>query len=406
MGESRILLPRFDAFGLCITRACTIKAVERGALNLSQGFPENEPEEAVARAASDALLKGPNQYADMRGLPGLRQALAQIYRERFQMPWVEADKHVSITCGATEAMAAAVLATVGPGDEIVIQEPTYENYPPQAIIAGATIRYLQSGAPDWHITRQSLEAVFSKRTRAMILNSPNNPTGRVYSRDELDLVSEFCQRYNTVALVDEIYEHLVWDGREHLRLATLPGMEEQTITISGASKVYAVTGWRVGWAVAPERITLALRRVHDFLTATVPTPLQVGVVTALGLPEAYYSDLRSSYQKRRSLLMAYLDEAGLKYDVPEGAYYFFPSCDGLGFRDSLEFSDALLDEAGVAVVPHTAFFRTPDKGRDRFRINFAKKEETLALAGERLVRFCQTRRKSLHPGTSVLRRSS
>jgi aminotransferase len=387
-------LPRYDAFGHCITRACTIKAINRGALNLSQGFPEEEPVEAVAKAASDAILRGPNQYADMRGLPALREAVALRYRERFQMPWVDPDKHVSITCGTTEGMAAAVLATVGPGDEIVIQEPTYENYPPQAILAGASIRYLVAEAPEWRITRKSLEDAFSKKTRAIILNSPNNPTGRVYSREELELISEFCQRFDTIALADEIYEHLVWNGAEHIRLATLPGMEDRTVTISGASKVYAVTGWRVGWAVAPEKITTALRRVHDFLTATVPTPLQAAIVVALHLPDEYYSKLTASYERRRSLLMGYLDRAGLQYYAPEGAYYLFPSCNGLGFRDSVEFSDYLLEEAGVAVVPHTAFFKTPSKGTDRFRINFAKKEGTLVQAGDRLVDFCLSHQRS------------
>jgi len=388
MTDEMVKLPRMDLFGQCITRACTIRAVEHGALNLSQGFPEEEPNEVIKEAALRAITDGPNQYADMRGLPALRQALARQYRESLNMPWVDPDKNVSITCGATEAMAAAILATAGPGDEVIIQEPTYENYPPQALIAGATIRYLSTEAPDWRITRAALERSFTSKTRVLVLNGPNNPTGRVYSSGELELVREFCLRYNTVALVDEIYEHLVWDSHKHIRLATLPGMAEQTVTISGASKVYAVTGWRVGWAVAPERITLALRRIHDFLTATVPTPLQVAIAKALTLPETYYSKLVVSYEQRRSLLMSYLDAAGLEYQVPEGAYYLFPSCKSLRFKDSVEFADHLVSEAGVAVVPHTAFYKTPGLGCDRFRINFAKKEDTLRNAGERLVEFC------------------
>ena len=392
MSEWNGKLPRVDLFDRCVTRACTIKAVQHGALNLSQGFPENEPVESVRMAATEAILHGSNQYADMRGLPSLRSALAERYRERYGMPWVDADRHVSITCGATEAMAATILATAGPGDEVVIQEPTYENYPPQAMIAGATIRYLAAEAPNWMITRDALEAAFNDRTRVIILNGPNNPTGRVYSQQELELVSEFCQRYDTIAAVDEIYEDLVWDGRTHIRLATLPSMESRTVTISGASKVYAVTGWRIGWAIAPDRLTSALQRIHDFLTAAVPTPLQVGTVEALSLPNSYYDDLLVSYERRRALLAGFLDTAGLHYDMPQGAYYFFPSCEGLPFRDSEEFAERLLLDAGVAVVPYTAFYKTPGKGRSRFRINFAKREETIQQAGERLVQFCEKHR--------------
>jgi len=289
-------------------------------------------------------------------------------------------------------MAATILATAGLGDEVVIQEPTYENYPPQAMIAGATVRYMQAEAPNWLITRDALEAAFNDRTRVIILNGPNNPTGRVYSQKELELVSEFCQRYDTLAAVDEIYEDLVWDGRKHIRLATLPGMQSRTVTISGASKVYAVTGWRIGWVVAPDRVTSALQRIHDFLTAAVPTPLQVAAVEALSLPDTYYADLLVSYERRRALLADFLDAAGLKYDMPQGAYYFFPSCEGLDFTDSEAFAESLLIEGGVAVVPYTAFYKTPEKGRDRFRINFAKREKTLQQAGERLVRFCEKHR--------------
>lgn len=387
-------LPRVGLFGACITRGCTIKAVERGALNLSQGFPEEEPLGAIKEVAIRAIQDGPNQYADMRGAPSLRKALASRYAESPGMEWVDADKNVSVTCGATEAMAAALLATAGPGDEVVIQEPTYENYPPQALIAGATIKYLRSQGPDWRITRKALEEAFSSRTRVLVLNGPNNPTGRVYSAEEMAIIRELVLRYQTIVLVDEIYEHLTWDGRRHIHFATLPGMRDRTVTISGASKAFAVTGWRVGWAIAPEEITLALRRIHDFLTATVPTPLQTAIVAALALPDSYYCQLKASYERRRALLAGYLQEAKLTFSMAEGAYYFFPSCASLAFRDSEEFAEALLVEAGVAVVPYTAFYRTKGIGADRFRINFAKREETLTEAGRRIVEFCRKHRRA------------
>jgi len=385
-------LPRVDLFGPCITRAWTIRAVEAGALNLSQGFPEDEPPTDVIVAACEAIRLGPNQYADMRGAPALRRAVAAYYRTR-GLDWVDADEHVSITCGSTEAMAASVLAVAGPGDEVVIAQPCYENYPPQALIAGARVRYMNLVPPKWEITRELLDGTFGPDTKVLILNTPNNPTGRVFTRNELQLVAEYACRFDVQVLVDEIYEHLVWDEREHVRLATLPGMAERTVTVSGISKTYSATGWRVGWAVAPNDMTLALRRVHDFLTATVPTPFQTAAVVALGEPPDYYRALVCSYEARRQLLANFLAEAGLDFETPEGAYYFFPSCEPLGFPDANAFAEALLEKGKVAVVPYSAFYREAavGGGKYRFRINFAKNETTLRQAGERLVAFARSR---------------
>ena len=384
-----INLPRLQLFGHSITRECTLKAIEQKALNLSQGFPEEEPHQLLKDAAREAILDGPNQYADMRGSPALRTAIADYYSRIKGMEWVNADDHVTVTCGATEAMAAALLATAGPGDEVVIQEPSYENYPPQALLAGATIKRLSLNPPNWAITQSQLDAAFSPRTKLIILNNPNNPTGRVFTAGELQAVAETCERHNALVLSDEIYEHLVWDGRKHTLFSTLPGMAERTVTISGISKTFAATGWRIGWCVAPKQITTAIRRVHDFLTAAVPTPLQAAAAKAFSLPPSYYAALTERYQKRRALLAEYLKAAGLTFSMPEGAYYFFASCERLNFPNAVDFSTRLLQEGKVAVVPYTAFFGDSLHGRFFCRINFAKKEDTLLKAGERIVQFCR-----------------
>ena len=345
------------------------------AVNFAQGFPDFPPSPEIIEAAKRALDDGFNQYATTWGAPQLRQAIA-AKQSRWWGQTVDAETEVTVACGATEAMIAAMLATLNPGDEVVIFEPFYENYGPDCILSGAVPRYVTLRAPGWSFDERQLRQAFGPRTRAIVVNTPHNPTGKVFSREELTLIAALCQEHGAIAITDEIYEHLVYRG-EHISMATLPGMEDRTITISGASKTFSVTGWRVGWLIAPPGLTTGIRKVHDFLTVGAAHPLQVAVATALGFPDAFYDSLLEEYRERRDAITAGLAEIGFEVQAPAGAYYVMAGIGRFGFPDDVAFARHLIETVAVATVPASSFFHDPALGRTQVRFSFPKRMETL-----------------------------
>jgi len=370
-----------------VIREMTRLAVEHQAINLAQGFPDFAAPAAVKQAAAAAIEADLNQYPITWGQPSIRQALAKKYRRWYGMT-VDPEREVCVTCGATEAMIAAIIGCVDPGDEVIVFEPFYENYGADAVIAGARPRYVTLREPDWALDESELARAFGNKTRAIVINDPGNPTGKVFTRDELDAVARLCQHYGTLAITDEIYEHILYDGARHIPLATIPGMEDRTITISALSKTYAVTGWRVGWAIAPPGLTEAVRRVHDFLTVGAPSPLQEAGAVALRLPGEYYTQLAAGYAERRDLMLGILARSGLRPVSPvRGAYYVMTDISGLGLGGDAAAAHALVRTAGVAAVPGSSFYSRPRLGRSRLRFSFSKRLQTLEEAGRRLSRL-------------------
>ncbi|MEZ4414442.1 MAG: aminotransferase class I/II-fold pyridoxal phosphate-dependent enzyme [Gemmatimonadota bacterium] len=361
-------------------------AREHDAINLAQGFPDFPAPQLLKDAACAAIQADENQYAITWGTPRLRQALSRKYAESYGME-VDPERELTVTCGATEAMVAVLLAVVDPGDEVIVLEPFYENYAPDAMIAGAKAVMVPLEPPDFPLDLERLGAAFSERTRAIVLNTPNNPTGRVFTRAELEGVAELCQRWDALAITDEIYEYILYEG-EHIPMATLPGMRERTITISGLSKTFAVTGWRIGSIVSPPAISPAVRKVHDFLTVGAPAPLQEACAVGLeSLGPDYYAEMVSGYRARRDAFVPALRAAGFRCSVPQGAYYVLADFSGLSDEDDDTFARRLTREAGVAPVPGSSFFSDPAMGRSLVRFAFCKRLETLVQAGERLARF-------------------
>lgn len=368
-------------------------ALEHDAVNLAQGFPDFPcpPElKAAAKAAIDADV---NQYAITWGAQALREAVARKAAATYPGWAVDPVANVTVTCGSTEAMIATMLALVDPGDEIVVFEPFYENYGPDAILSGAVPRYVTLHQPDWSIDENELRAAFGPRTRAIIVNTPHNPTGKVFSRTELDLISALCQEHDVLCVTDEIYEHIHYLGPGgHIPPATVPGLEDRTVTINALSKTYAVTGWRVGWTIAPPALTAAIRKVHDFLTVGAAAPLQAAGAVALALPDAYYTDLAVHYGERRAVLCRALAHAGLTFREPDGAYYVL--CDTHGVDpdgDDVAFARHLVSDIGVAAVPGSSFRSAPGAGRHSIRFAFPKRLETLAAAAGRLEKLAARR---------------
>jgi aspartate/methionine/tyrosine aminotransferase len=351
-------------------------------INLAQGFPDFDPPRVLRDAACAAIQGGVNQYSVTWGVPSLRRAIAEKV-VRFGGPQFDPDREVTVTCGSTEAMAAAVMALVDPGDEVIIFAPYYENYWPDTVLAGAVPRFVLLHLPDWSFDPDELRAAFSRRTRAIIVNTPNNPTGKVFSAGELALIAALCQEYDVVAITDEIYEHLVYEGR-HISLATLPGMRERTVTISGISKTFSVTGWRVGYVLAPAPLSDAIRKVHDFLTVAAPSPLQAAAEVALRLDNSYYASLLEGYRQRRAYFIPALQELGFRCRPPTGAYYVLAGIEVFGQLDDVTFARALVRRCGVAVVPGSSFYPDPAMGRTLVRFSFPKKLETLREAVARL----------------------
>jgi aminotransferase len=345
------------------------------AVNFAQGFPDFDPDPRILDAAAKALRDGFNQYATTWGAPQLRLAVARNYAASWGRA-VDPDTEITVSCGATEAMIAAMLAAVDPGDEVIVFEPFYENYGPDCVISGASPRYVALRPPDWSFDPDVLRAAFSEKTRAIVLNTPHNPTGKVYSRAELELIAGLCIAHDAIAITDEIYEHLVYRGR-HVSMATLPGMAERTITISGASKTYSVTGWRVGWLIAPPALTAGIRKVHDFLTVGAAHPLQVAVAQALEFPPSFYVELLGDYQERRDALVGGLEECGFDVSTPDGAYYVMAGIRALGVDDDVAFARRLIEEVAVATVPASSFYHDPGLGRGYIRFSFPKRLETI-----------------------------
>jgi aminotransferase len=360
---------------------------QHGGVNLAQGMPNFRPPQAVIDAAHRALDGDFHQYAITWGAPNLRRAIADKYRKFYGMA-IDPELHVTVCCGSTETMLATLLAVLNPGDEVIVFEPFYENYGPGCIISGAVPIWVPLEPPDFAFDPERLARAVTPRTKAIIFNSPNNPSGKVFSTADLQAIADLCTRHDLLAITDEIYEHIVYDGLGHTPIATLPGMAERTITISGISKSYSVTGWRIGWAVAPPEISVGIRRAHDFITVGAPAPLQEAAVTALTLPDAYYVELREKYQARRDLLFGYVERAGFVTWKPHGAYYILTDAahfiKALKLEDDTAFAMWLIKEVGVATVPGSSFYAHPELGRTKIRFCFPKTDDILQEAGERL----------------------
>jgi aminotransferase len=377
---------RSTRFTESVIREMTRLCQQHGGVNLAQGFPDFPAPEPIKAEAARAIQADVNQYAITWGAKRLRDALVRK-TEAFSGLTYDPETELTVCCGSTECMASTLLALVDPGDEVVVFEPFYENYGPDAILCGATPRFVTLREPDWTFDPAELERAFSNRTRAIVINTPNNPTGKVFSRGELEQIAALCRKWDVVAITDEIYEHIVYDGALHVSLATLDGMRERTVTISGLSKTYSLTGWRIGWCLAPPDLTGAIRKVHDFLTVGAPAPLQEAAATALSFPHEYYAQLADDYRKRRDFLVPALEAAGFRTFPPRGAYYVMTDISGFGFADDVSFARHLVREAGVAAVPGSSFYSEASRGRERLRFHFARRRETLEAAVERLGRL-------------------
>jgi aminotransferase len=374
---------RTHGFTESVIREMTRLNAQHGGVNLAQGFPDFPCPRPLKDAAIAAIEADVNQYAITWGAKGFRDALVAKMQKFYGVEY-DPEREVTVTCGSTEAMIATLLALVNPGEEVIVFEPFYENYGPDAILSGATPRFVRLREPDWSFDPDELTKAFNEKTRAIVVNTPNNPTGKVFSRAELELIGGLCQRWNVVCVTDEIYEHMVYDGLEHVPMMTLPGMRDRTVTISGLSKTYSVTGWRVGTVLAPPDLTVAIRKVHDFLTVGAPAPLMEAGVAALQLDEAYYRKLAGDYDLRRNYLLPALEQAGFRTFRPHGAYYVMTDISGFGFADDVTFARWLVEHVGVAAVPGSSFYSDPAAGRQRLRFHFARLRATLEAAVERL----------------------
>jgi aspartate/methionine/tyrosine aminotransferase len=382
------LSDKVEHFTESVIREMTRQAMLYGAVNLAQGFPDFPAPAEIKQAAQQAVAADINQYAITWGAKNLRNAIARQMK-LWQGIEVDSEKEVTVCCGSTEAMISTLLAVCNAGDEVVIFEPFYENYGPDAVLSGAKPKFVKLHAPsddasEWTFDENELRTAFHRHTKAIILNTPNNPTGKVFTRRELELIRDLCLEFDVLAVTDEIYEHIIYDGTEHISMASLDGMRDRTVTINGMSKTYSVTGWRVGWAVAPEKITNAIRKVHDFLTVGAPAPLQEAGTAALGLPPAYYAKLAEGYCIRRDHLIPALIHAGFKCFLPRGAYYVMTDISDFGFKDDVAFAEHLVQKIGVACVPGSSFYRDPRDGAQQVRFAFCKKPETLDEAARRL----------------------
>ena len=381
-------------FSESVIREMTRLANAHGAVNLSQGFPDFPAPDAVKQAACEAILADVNQYAITWGAKPLRDAIAADAMAR-RGGTVDPEAHITVCCGSTEAMMAAMMAIVDPGDEVIVFEPFYENYGPDAVLSGATPRFVRLREPgttsggDWWFDREELAAAFSNKTRAIIINTPNNPTGKVFTRDELQFIASLCQKWGALAVTDEIYEHILYDDAEHVPMASLDGMAERTITINGVSKTFSVTGWRVGWTIAPADVTSAIRKVHDFLTVGAAAPLQAAAAAALSMPASYFAGLSTTYGAKRERLLGILENAGFRCIAPRGAYYIMTDVSTFGFPDDVTMARYLVTDVGVASVPGSSFYRDPSGGRSQLRFCFCKKDETLTAAEQRFAAWAR-----------------
>ena len=369
-----------------MTRVC----LKHQGVNLAQGFPDFPAPVEIKEAAIKAIRADLNQYAITWGTLNLRQAIAEKFAW-FNGVTVDPEREITVCCGSTEAMISSLMAIVNPGEEVIVFEPFYENYGPDTILCGAKPRFITLHEPDWHFDEQELAQAFSNKTKAIIINTPNNPTGKVFSHDELQSIADLCLKWGVVAVTDEIYEHILYDGAKHISIASLTGMRDQTITINSISKTYSLTGWRVGWAIASTHLTSSIRKVHDFLTVGAPHPLQEAAAIALRIDRGYYQNLAKEYQEKRDFLLSILEEAGFQTYRPLGAYYIMTDMGHFGFSDDVAFAFYLVEKFGVATVPGSSFYSLPSLGSTKIRFCFPKKMETLQQAGERLKKFRESR---------------
>src|ERR687885_1874384 len=383
----RYVSHKASRFTESVIREMTREAIKHGAVNLSQGFPDFAAPEEIKRVAMRAIADDINQYAITWGARDFRQAIAHKTQWYLNLS-IDPETEITVTCGSTEGMIAAMMATVDPGEEVIVFEPFYENYAPDAILSGARPRYVPLRAPDWTFDRDELRGAFGERTKAVILCNPNNPTGKVFARDEMEFIAALCREFDALCFTDEIYEHILYprDDKkiEHISMAQLEGMRERTVVVNSMSKTYSVTGWRVGYCIAPPAITSAIRKVHDFLTVGAAAPLQAAGAVALRLPRDYYDKLRADYERRRDMLLPELERAGFRVFRPDGAYYVMTDISAFGFRDDIEFTRHLIQKVGVACVPGSSFYSDPALGAQQVRFCFCKKDETLLTAAERL----------------------
>jgi len=378
------LSSRLDYLTESVIREMTRVANQYGAINLSQGYPDFDPPDELVTAAERALHNGYNQYAITWGSPRFRQALA-TKQTRFMQIEINPDEHITVTCGSTEAMMAAMMTVCDPGDKVIIFSPFYENYGADTILSQADPIFVPLHPPDYRFDPEDLRCAFQQGAKALVLCNPSNPTGKVFTRAELETIAELAQAYDAFVITDEVYEHIVYEPHQHTYIAALPGMFERTLSCSSLSKTYAITGWRLGYVIASPQISNGIRKVHDFLTVGAPAPLQEAAVTALEFPDSYYEHLVKEYEHRRKLFLSFLDRTGLDYSEPQGAYYVLVDISPSGFSDDTEFCYWLAKEVGVAAVPGSSFFKEPVKHLIRF--NFAKRDETLIRAGERLLKL-------------------
>ena len=386
-GARRMLSAKVEHFTESVIREMTRLALQYDAVNLAQGFPDFPAAPEIKEAARAAIAADDNQYAITWGAKPLRDAIAEKF-QRTQGLAVDPEREITVCCGSTEAMMSVMMALINPGDEAVIFEPFYENYGPDVILSGAQPRFVSLRPPDWSFDRDELAAAFGPRTKAIIVNTPNNPTGKVFTREELEFIRDLCVRWDAFAITDEIYEHILYDGARHISMASLDGMRDRAITVNGMSKTYTVTGWRVGWAIAPPGPTQAIRKVHDFLTVGAAAPLQAAGAVALRLPDSYYLQLAEKYRAKRDLMLGILTGAGFGCFKPAGAYYIMTDISRFGAKDDVTFARELIETIGVAVVPGSSFYNDPaGAGAQQVRFAFCKVDETLRAAGERLSRL-------------------
>src|SRR5438270_10638561 len=385
--SSRRVSRKASQFTESVIREMTREAMKYGAVNLSQGFPDFSAPDDIKQVAMQAIEADINQYAITWGAKDFREAITRKTHWYLGLE-IDPETELTVTCGSTEGMISAMMATVDPGDEVIVFEPFYENYAPDAILSDAKPRYVPLRAPDWSFDRDELRAAFNFKTKAIIICNPNNPTGKVFTRDEMEFIASLCQEFDALCFTDEIYEHILYqrEGAEiaHISMAQLEGMRERTVIVNSMSKTYSVTGWRVGYCIAPPAITNAIRKVHDFLTVGAAAPLQAAGAMALRLPREYYDQLQSDYVARRDLLLPALEAAGFRCFRPDGAYYIMTDITGFGFKDDVEFTRHLIRDIGVACVPGSSFYSRPELGAQQVRFCFCKRDETLLAAAERL----------------------
>jgi len=384
--RDRFRSQRTRHFTESVIREMTRLAVRHGAVNLAQGFPDFPAPEALKQAARDAIASDHNQYAITWGAKSLRNAISAKYQRSYGLA-LDPETEITVCCGSTEGMIASLTAVTNPGDEVVIFEPFYENYGPDTKLCGAVPRFVRLRPPDWSFDPDELRRAFSPRTKAIILNSPNNPTGKVFSRTELELIATLCQEFDTLAITDEIYEHITYDDSPHVPIMTLDGMRHRTVLVNSMSKTFAVTGWRVGWVLAAPDLSDSIRKVHDFLTVGAAAPLQEASAIALTFGSDYYHHMAEEYTKRRDLILQILESAGFPYYPPHGAYYVITDISSFGFPDDVTFIRHLIENVGVAAVPGSSFYNDPSTGNQQIRFCFCKKYETLETAGKKLLSF-------------------